>query len=141
MPQGNFTIHFGVLPEHLEEVVPGVGGLDTQTDGDSWHAWGIPVLAANGYRDLAQHIQVHTEAPLATLPRILTHYGPLLLASQYEQDRHRNGGLVLVTNRYDQGQRNYIGTFALYAGEQQPSDYVLQLNSTQGASRLVDDVF
>lgn len=138
MPQDNFTIHFGVLPENLDLVIPGVSGLLTICDDDSWHEWSEPFN--NSYhRDQAKHVQIHTGNGLAMLPRVLSNYRALMVPSMNSTDHYQGQLLVAVTNRWEPSEQRHVGCLNLYAGQEPESEFIRSLNETQGESANYDE--
>lgn len=114
MPAVKYKVHFGVSPENLNLVVPGVAGMDTVRHAGGWEEdW-------NYEGDVNQvHVSFVTDNPMQGVARVLQHYGQYLVPRLYDDDGQGRGyALILVSTLRDDWDQGYQGCLAVYAGDQ-----------------------
>ncbi len=116
-PSGNYIVHFGVKPEHLDLVVPGVLGLDTHQEFGSWAEWDD--RPGRRLEEEGVHITINTTTPFPTMLRALSQYGPYMIPRKYDDHDWRGTTLLLVSDASDQFAQDWVGCYTLYAGERE----------------------
>ena len=90
-----YTVHFGVLPENVEDVIPGVMGLATELGPGKWTDWLNESVSSHGNNPV--HIQVRTTNPAQVVTTILNSYMPYLVPDEDDYDTSHLGQTLVTT--------------------------------------------